>query len=118
RGMGKTRRAGESKCQARSMWFKRSGFDKAEAMHAPREDRHERAGVVASLAEYLAADLNGDPDRALEAMASLAEWCEGDEELLAEARADVLRDTAAVQADAAETNREAAGLLELVAKAS
>jgi hypothetical protein len=101
------------------MWFrKRSGFDTAEATHFPREDRHERARVVASLAEYLAADLRGDPDRALEATASLAEWCEGDEELLAEARADVLRDTAIAPANAVETNRDAAGLLELVAKAS
>jgi hypothetical protein len=51
-------------------------------------------------------------------MASLAEWCEGDEELLAQARADVLRDTPSFQAAAAETNRDAAGLLELVAEAS
>lgn len=86
-------------------------------MHLPREDRHERARVVASLAEYLAEDLHGDPDRALEATASLAEWCEGDEELLEEARTDVRRDTA-IQPDAAETNRDAAGLLELVANAS
>jgi hypothetical protein len=37
---------------------------------------------------------------------------------LAQARADVLRDTPSVQATAAETNRDAAGLLELVAEAS
>jgi hypothetical protein len=101
------------------MWFrKQSGFETAEPMYVPREDRHERARVVASLAEYVAADVRGDPDRALEATASLAEWCEGDDELLAEARADVLRDTATAQADALETNRDAAGLLDLVAKAS
>ena len=51
-------------------------------------------------------------------MASLAEWCDGDEELLAEARIDVLRDTPAVQASAGETNRGAAELLELLAEHS
>lgn len=96
----------------------RSGFDTAEEMQPLREDRRERARVVASLAEYLADDVRVHPDRALEAMASLAEWSDGDDELLAEARTDVLRDTSAVQASAAETNREAAGLLELVAEAS
>lgn len=95
-----------------------TGFDTAEAMETPREERHERARVVASLAEYLAEDLQGQPDRALEAMASLAEWCDGDRELLAEARADVVRDIAAVQADPAGTNRDAVELLQLVAKAS
>jgi hypothetical protein len=87
-------------------------------MQPVREDRRERARVVASLAEYLADDVLAHPDRALQAMASLAEWCDGDDELLAEARTDVLRDTSSVQASAAETNREAAGLLELVADAS
>jgi hypothetical protein len=95
-----------------------SGFHRAEAVHPIGEGRHERARVVASLAEYLAEDVQEHPDRAPEAMASLAEWCEGDQELLAEARIDVLRDTRAVQASAGETNRGAAELLELVAKSS
>jgi hypothetical protein len=95
-----------------------SGFDRAEEVRPVQEGRHERARVVASLAEYLAADVQDHPDRALDAMASLAEWCEGDQELLAEARIDVLRDTPAVQATAGETNRGAAKLLDLVAKRS
>jgi hypothetical protein len=95
-----------------------SGFDMAGVVQPIEEDRHERARVVASLAEYLAPDVEAHPDRAREAITSLAEWCDGDREILAEARADVLRDTAAAQADAAETNREAAKLLKLVANAS
>jgi hypothetical protein len=95
-----------------------TGFDTAEVLHPSQEDRRERARIVASLAEYLAADLDGQPERALEAMASLAEWCDGDRELLAQARSDVVRDTPAVQATAAATNREAVELLQLVAKAS
>lgn len=95
-----------------------SGFETAEAVQWISEGRHERARVVASLAEYLAEDVQEHPDRALEAMASLAEWCEGDQALLAEARIDVLRDTPAIQASAGETNRGAAELLDLVAKAS
>jgi hypothetical protein len=95
-----------------------SGFDMAESVQPLHEDRHERARVVASMAEYLAPEVAGHPDRALEAMASLAEWCDGDREMLAEARADVLQDTPAVKADAAETNRDAAELLELAADAS
>jgi len=95
-----------------------SGFERAEAVRSIAEGRHERARVVASLAEYLAADVQEHPDRALDAMASLAEWCDGDQELLAEARTDVLRDTSAVQASAGETNRGAAQLLELLAKRS
>jgi hypothetical protein len=51
-------------------------------------------------------------------MASLAEWCDGDAELLARARADVLRDMRGAQAADAENNRHAAELLELVARAS
>jgi len=73
--------------------------------------------VAASFAEYLAEYVHGNPDRALEAMASLAEWCDGDPELLARARADVLRDTRGAQAAVAENNREAIELLELVASA-
>jgi hypothetical protein len=59
----------------------------------------------------------GHPERALEAVASLVEWCEGDRTLLARARADVLRDTRGAQAAVAENNRHAAELLELVARA-
>ena len=96
----------------------RTGFDTSEEMQPQWEDRRERARVVASWAEYLAEDLRDHPDRALDAMASLAEWCDGDDDLLAQARTDVLRDTAVIKADAAETNRDAAELLELVADAS
>src|SRR5262249_19138790 len=113
---GKTRGA-KAKGRGWSMCLHtRTGYDSAEEMRPQREDRRERARVVASWAEYLAADLRDHPDRALDAMASLAEWCAGDEELAAPARSDVLRDTPAVQADAAETNRDAAELLELVAE--
>jgi hypothetical protein len=93
-----------------------SGFNWAGAVE-PLEARR-RARVVASFAEYLAEDVKGHPERALEAMASLAEWCEGDTELLAlRARADVLRDTRGAEAAVAENNREAVKLLELVASA-
>jgi hypothetical protein len=55
-------------------------------------------------------------------MASLAEWCDGDPELLARARADALRDTRTAtlraQAVVAQNNRDAVELLELVARAS
>lgn len=94
----------------------RTGFERAEVVQL-REDRRERARVVASFAEYLAEDVDRNPGHALDAMASLAEWCDGDLELLAQARADVLRDTPAAQATVAEMNREAAQLLELVARA-
>jgi hypothetical protein len=77
-----------------------------------------RARVVASFAEYLAEDVHGDPDRALEAMVSLGEWCEGDPELLAQACTEVLRDTPRAQVAAAEHNQNALELLELVARAS
>jgi hypothetical protein len=54
-------------------------------------------------------------------MASLAEWCEGDAEMLAQARAHVMRDTRRAtlraQAVVAENNRDAATLLELAARA-
>lgn len=95
-----------------------SGVERADEVWTQREGRHERARVVASLAEYLAADVQEHPHRALDAMASLAEWCDGDQELVAEARIDVLRDTSAVQASAGETNRGAAELLELLAENS
>jgi hypothetical protein len=95
----------------------RSTIDTAEATN-PTEDRRERARIVASFAEYLAEDVDRNPDRALDAMASLAEWCEGDPELLERARANVLRDISAEQARAAATNRDAVELLDLVAQAS
>lgn len=88
----------------------------------PLEDRRERARVIASFAEYLAEDVNGHPDRALEAMASLAEWCDDDPQLLQRARANVLRDarraTLSAQSLIAQNDRDALELLELVAQAS
>jgi hypothetical protein len=96
-----------------------TGFNLAEVLQ-PLEARR-RARVVASLAEYLAEDVRGNPDRTLEAMASLAEWCDGDPELLAQAHADALRDTRSAtltaQAVVAQNNRDAVELLELVARA-
>jgi hypothetical protein len=92
-----------------------TGVSWADAIE-PLEARR-RARVVASFAEYLAEDVRGHPDRAREAMASLAEWCEGDAQLLARARADVLRDTRGAHAAVAENNREAVRLLELAASA-
>jgi CO dehydrogenase/acetyl-CoA synthase delta subunit len=92
-----------------------TGVNWADAVE-PLEDSR-RARVVASFAEYLAEDVHGHPERAPEAIASLAEWCEGDAVLLARARADVLRDTRGAHAAAAENNREAAKLLQLVASA-
>jgi hypothetical protein len=71
------------------------GVNWVEAVQ-PLETRR-RAREVASFAEYLAEEVHGDPDRALEASASLAEWSDGDPELLAEARADVLGDTRRAQ---------------------
>jgi hypothetical protein len=91
-----------------------TGFNWAEAMQ-PLEGRRQ-ARVVASFAEYLAEDVHGHPERALEAMAALAEWCEGDPELLARARSDVMRDTRGAEAAVAENNREAIELLELVGR--
>ena len=90
-----------------------SGF-KTVDVRPIEEDRRERARVVASMAEYLAPDVEAHPERAREAMASLAEWCDGDREIMAKARADVLRDTAVVQ----ETTREAAKLLRRVESTS
>jgi len=51
-------------------------------------------------------------------MASLAEWFDGDPELLAEARADVLRDIGRAHVAVAEHNQDAVQLLELAARAS
>ena len=72
-----------------------------------------QARVVASFAEYLADYVHGEPERALEAMASLAEWCDGNPELLARARADVQRDMREQYAAVAENNQDALQLLEL-----
>lgn len=88
----------------------------------PVAGRRERARVIASFAEYLAQDAHGHPDRTLEAMASLAEWCEDDPQLLEQARANVRGDarraTLSAQAVIAQNNRDALELLELVARAS
>ena len=92
-----------------------TGFNWAEVLQ-PLEARR-RARVVASFAEYLAEDVHEHPERAREAMASLAEWCDGDAELLARARADVLRDMRGAQGAVVDNNRHAAELLELVARA-
>jgi hypothetical protein len=96
-----------------------SGLSWPEALE-PLEARRQ-ARVVASFAEYLAEDVHGRPERALEAMASLAEWCDGNPELLAQARSDVLRDTRraslSAQAVVAQNNRDAVELLDLVAGA-
>jgi hypothetical protein len=97
-----------------------TGFEPAVELH-PREDRRERARTVASFAEYLAEDVAQNPEHALDAMAALAEWCEGDPDLFAQARANVLRDMAVAQADATDVaamRREAADLLERAARAS
>jgi hypothetical protein len=91
----------------------KSGFDTVDVQPI-EEDRRERARIIASMAEYLAPDVEAHPERAPEAMASLAEWSDGDRVILAKARADVLRDTASVQ----ETTREAAKLLKRVESAS
>jgi hypothetical protein len=93
-----------------------TGFHRREAVQSLEARRQAR--VVASFAEYLAEDVHGDPDRALAAMAALAEWCDGDPQLLAQARADVLRDRRKAQMAVAEHNHDAVELLELVASAS
>jgi hypothetical protein len=93
-----------------------TGSNWAEAMQPLEAQRQAR--VVASFAEYLAEDVHGNPDRALEAIAALSEWCDGDRLLLARARADVLRDSRAARAAVAEKNQDAVQLLELVARAS
>jgi hypothetical protein len=80
-------------------------------------EAQRQARVVASFAEYLAEDVAGQPGRALEAVESLAEWCEGDHSLMARARAEVLRDQAAA-GGAERTKHAAVQLLDLVASAS
>ena len=92
-----------------------TGFSWREALEPL--DARRQARVVASFAEYLAEDVHNHPERAREAMASLADWCDGDAELLARARADVLRDARGASAAVAENNRHAAELLELAARA-
>ena len=98
-----------------------TGFNWAESIQ-PFADRRERARTVAAFAGYLAENVHGNSDRALEAMASLAEWCEGDPEVMAQARADARGDTRRAtrraQAVVAQNNRDAVELLELVARAS
>jgi hypothetical protein len=79
-------------------------------------EAQRQARVVASFAEYLAEYVHGDPDRALDAMASLAEWCDGDPELLARARADVQRDMREQHVAVAENNQDAVQLLELAGR--
>src|SRR5205823_9843221 len=49
-----------------------TGFNWAESIQ-PFADRRERARTVAAFAEYLAENVHGNSDRALEAMASLAD---------------------------------------------
>jgi hypothetical protein len=93
-----------------------SGFNRADAVQTLEARRQAR--VVASFAEYLAEDVHRHPERALEAMASLAEWCDGDPALLAQARADVLRDTHGAQMAVAENKHEAVELLELARRVS
>jgi hypothetical protein len=98
-----------------------NGVNFREAIQ-PVEDRRECARVIASFAEYLAEDAHGHPDRTLEAMASLAEWCDDDPLLLEQARANVRGDarraTLSAQAVIAQNNRDALELLELLARAS
>jgi hypothetical protein len=73
-----------------------------------------RARDIADFAEYLAEDVRGRPDRALEAVGALAEWCEGNSELLAHARSEVLRRRGSANMRALENNRDAILLLDLV----
>ena len=98
-----------------------TGFNWAESIQ-PFGDRRERARTVAAFAEYLAENVRGNSDRALEAMASLAEWCDDDPELLAQARGDLLRETRkaslSAQVVVAQNNRDAVELLELATRAS
>jgi hypothetical protein len=77
-----------------------------------------RARDIANFAEYLAEDVRDDPNRALEAMGALAEWCEGDQELLVQARTEVLRHRRTEAVNAVENNRHAVQLLDLVDSAS
>jgi hypothetical protein len=87
-----------------------------EAMR-PLELRRQ-ARDIANFAEYLAEDVRGHPDRALDAMGALAEWCEGDPELLAHARTELLRKRQKGQLATVENNRHAVWLLDFAASAS
>jgi hypothetical protein len=49
-------------------------------------------------------------------MASLAEWCDGDPELIARARGDVLGDMREQHISVAENNQDAMQLLELASR--
>ena len=77
-----------------------------------------RAQDVANLAEYLAEDVRGHPGRALEAMGALAEWCDGNHELLRYARTEVVRHRRPELVATVENNRQALELLALVDSAS
>src|SRR5438045_9602642 len=98
-----------------------TGFNWAESIQ-PFADRRDRARTVTAFAGYLAENVHGNSDRALEAMASLAEWFDDHPELLAQARGDLLRDTRkaslSAQAIVALNNRHAVDVLEVVPRAS
>jgi hypothetical protein len=81
-------------------------------------EKRRQARVVASFAEFLAEDVRGHPNRALDAMGALAEWCEDDPELLEYARRQVVRDTSEGPSAFEENNRHAIQLLDLVRSAS
>ena len=80
-------------------------------------EKRRRVRVIANFAEYLAEDVRGHPNHAREAMGALAEWCEGDPELLAQARTEVVRDTQKGPPTAVENNRHAIRLLEFARSA-
>src|SRR5262245_66604079 len=86
-----------------------TGRNWPEAMR-PLEQRR-RAQDVANFAEYLAEDVRGDPNRALEALGALAEWCDGDHELLMHARAEVAGPRRRVGVGAVEIQYEGAGVV-------
>jgi hypothetical protein len=93
-----------------------AAFEIAENVHAaaiPEADRREQAQVILGLAEYLAPDLKGHPERAERAVATLAEWTDGDAALLARARAAAVRD-----ATFERMHQEAVDLLGRAARAS
>jgi hypothetical protein len=77
-----------------------------------------RARDVANLAEYLAEDLRGDPNQALEAVRALAEWCERDHEPLMRARTELVRHRRRGRLAAVQNNRQALELLARVDSAS
>ena len=93
-----------------------TGQNRPEAMR-PLELRRQ-ARVVAWLAEYLADEVCTDRNEALEAIGTLAEWCEGDPELLAHACNEAVRETRDGPSAMVENNRHAIQLLELVRSTS